>query len=212
MEPSRNGIRRPLTADGPSRHYIPVAYSFPPSLPPPSPPSPGRAGDPAWKKCYRPASFPATIARCTEWQKHPLNIGVYGPPRGKGARAKPLTMLIRPFIHHRSLFTRLPRFLLLVRAEPPWRFLFLDQWRARGYARTSGPLLSSLRLFCRTVSLISLSSFSRQLVPRPIFRFPPRRVRCAHRRTRRVRSFRFCLFSRAAIKATAGKSIVLRRF
>jgi len=160
---------------------------------------PARAGDPAWKKYHRPASFPATIAR---WQKHPLNIGVYGPPRGKGARAKPLTVVIRPFIHHRSaiaLFTRLPRFLLLVRAESlaSPRFLFPDQWRARVSARTSGPLLSPLRRFCSTISLISLSSFSRQLVPRPIFRFP-RAARCAHRRTRRVRSFRFCLFSRAA--------------
>lgn len=36
----------------------------------------------------RPLPFPPSTAQCTR-QKHPLNIGVYGPRRGKSARVKP---------------------------------------------------------------------------------------------------------------------------
>lgn len=92
---------RPLTADGSRRaaplYFTPRVFFFFSLPPPPPPPPPHRSllhGAKRARKILREknatasAPIPASTAQCTR-QKHPLNIGVYGPRRGKSARVKP---------------------------------------------------------------------------------------------------------------------------
>lgn len=121
----------------------------------------------AKKKMLPSGIISASTAQCT-WQKHPLNIGVYGPRRG---RVRELSLLvIWPFIPL-ALFIRLPRFLSpfslsFSLVSPRLLVSSLSRLTAYAYSRSPEPAW----FFHSTISLVSLSSFSRQLAPWPIFR------------------------------------------
>lgn len=138
--------------------------------------------------------IPASTAQCTR-QKHPLNIGVYGPRRGKSARVKPpwsfghLSAFAVPFL---SILLSISLFSL-------YRSFALSLFRSAASARTH-PLLNRLPAFPAssppTVSLIPFSSSSRRFSG---FLAP------AHAGVRSALAG-----SNPAIKGTAGKSVVRR--
>lgn len=116
-------------------------------------------------------------AQCTR-RKHPLNIGVYGPRRGKSARVKP-PVVIWPFIRiRRALCLSLFLFFL-----PPPLALSLHRFfslpprsAANSYTHSSKATCRFSRFFSAraTVSLIPFSSSSRRF-----FGFLARARECA---------------------------------
>lgn len=175
---------RPLTADG-SRRAAPLYFTpgfllfFSLSSPPPTPPrrSSLSHGAKRARKILREKNatasvpIPASTAQCTR-QKHPLNIGVYGPRRGKSARVKPpwsfghLSAFAVPFLYlsfSQSLSSR-----YIARSLS----LFFDRRQARVYPPSSKPTSRFSRFFaadCLSYSILILFA--------PIFRLPRPRTR-----------------------------------
>lgn len=173
---------------GASRHYIPLVFFFFP-LPLLShlhTQCKARAENTAGRKnATASVLIPASTAQCTR-QKHPLNIGVYGPRRGKSTRVKPpwsfghlsaFAMLFLPVFLSISLslsLSLLPRLSPLSLTECSLlRFLFLNQQRTH-----TRPPLNRLPAFpasSPTVSLILIL-----ILFAPIFRLSrPRTRECA---------------------------------
>lgn len=98
------------------------------------------------KKKFR-SRFPFSTAQCTR-QKHPLNIGVYGPRRGKGARELSLHGHFAIYPRSRTLF------ICLLPSTFPLSSFFL----------------SFSRFFHRVAAFLSIGAECILILPFPLFR------------------------------------------
>lgn len=113
--------------------------------------------------------IPASTAQCTR-QKHPLNIGVYGPRRGKSARVKPPWS----FGHLSAFVVLFLSILLSISLFSPYRFFAFSFsiGGERAYPPSSEPTSRFSRFFttdCLSCSILILFA--------PIFRLPRPRTR-----------------------------------
>lgn len=153
---------------GASRHYTSPGFLLF-FFPLPLAQCKAHAENTARKNATASVPIPASTAQCTR-QKHPLNIGVFGPRRGKSTRVKPLWSF-----GHLSVFAVLffclssSQFRLLSFVEYSllsislFRFFSLNQRRMHTLilsSKSNFPLFSASSPL--TVSLIPFSSSSRR--------------------------------------------------
>lgn len=194
---------------GASRHYIPlVFFFFPlPLLAHLHTQCKARAENTAGRKnATASVLIPASTAQCTR-QKHPLNIGVYGPRRGKSTRVKPpwsfghlsaFAMLFLPVFLSISLSLSLS---LLPRLSPlSHRMLAfalpLSQSAANAYSPSSKPTSRFSRFFADCLPYPHSHPLRADF---PAFSPAHSRVRPASTSSR---------WKHRAIKGAAGKSVV----